>query len=150
MTTIEPNSATAEFSTDRFIKAFIAQLVQAGKPGVPPRDPSVRRGFRKVVELIDDRVRTLRAAGTSLVVLRPWIEAGNHLRLSATGGVENWERALRSAQLTFTKVGNPGYEMVTFTIDTARAQSELASLQATEKEFVNAAVSEFLKLASFE
>ena len=125
------------FQVDRFVKGVIAKLVLGGIQAIPPRDPDVQRAFARIVELFDGRVRELQAAHAPKRAIRSWIEAGNELRLSATGGVENWERALRSAQLTFTTVGNPTYDLVTFTIDRARADSELGSLNPETAQLVS-------------
>lgn len=138
---------SSEAAPDRFIKGFIAQLVLAGHSSIPPRDPHVRRGLRRVVEMLDEQARLILAEQNSFASARPWIDAGNQLRLSPTGGVENWERALRSAQLTFTKVGNPSYELVSFEIDEARANSELERLEPKFRMFVEQAAGAFIEQA---
>lgn len=129
--------ATKGLSTDRLVKAFIAELVLNDIKAIPPRSNEVRRGLKSVVEKIDRYVEDLLNRGVSISEARPWIEAGNQLRLSPTGGVENWERAFRSAQLTFTQIGNPSYEIVTFIIDKPRAESELKSLDQEQSAFVH-------------
>jgi hypothetical protein len=95
--------------------------------------------------MLDERARALLAEKAPISEVRPWIDAGNQLRLSPTGGAENWERALRSAQLTFTKVGNPDYELVSFIIDKARACSELEYLAPDQREFVARAADVFVQ-----
>lgn len=132
------------FSPDRFLKGFIASLVLAGQRSIPPRERGVRKGFQRVVELLDEKTRSLLEQKVSIMDAAPWINASNRLRLSPTGGVENWESALRSAQFTFTKVGNPYYELISFDIDPARAQSELEKLGNVEREFVRRAARVFL------
>ncbi len=134
---------SATLTPERFIKAFIAELVLRGITGVPPRDPATRLGFARVVDLLDERSRELRSAGASLSEREEWVESANQLRLSPTGGVENWERALRAAQLTFTMVGNPDYELVSFTIDKDRARSELDRLSGEQQSFVREAAGAF-------
>jgi hypothetical protein len=137
--------ATKGLSTDRFVKAFIAELVLADIQAIPPRDSEVRRGLSHVVEKIDTYVRELLENGVSISDARPWIEASNQLRLSPTGGVENWERAFRAAQLTFTQIGNPSYEIVTFVIDKPRAKSELANLDKQQLSFVHDIATTFVE-----
>jgi hypothetical protein len=140
-------SSRTDRAPDRFIKGFIANLVLAGHQSIPPREPKVTQGFWRVVEMLDERARKMLSQKASFSSVRPWIDAGNQLRLSPTGGVENWERALRAAQLTFTKVGNPDYELVSFEIDRARAQSELDHLDAEFRTFVADATTAFLEKA---
>ena len=125
-----------EWSPDRFLKAFISTLVLAGHGSIPPRQKFVRRGFQRVAEMLDERTRSLLAQNIPSAEIRPWIDTSNRLRLSPTGGVDSWESALRSAQLTFTKVGNPYYELISFDLDKARAQSELDQLSPDERDFV--------------
>jgi hypothetical protein len=143
----DQNQEFAGLSPDRFIKGFIANLVLAGKQSIPPRDAHVRRGLKLVVEMLDERARSLLAGDAAFATVRPWIDSGNQLRLSPTGGAENWERALRSAQLTFTKVGNPDYEVITFVIDPARAESEIEHLSPVHREFVARAAKAFIEQA---
>lgn len=140
-------SSRIDRAPDRFIKGFIANLVLAGHRSIPPREPKVTQGLWRVVEMLDERARTMLAQKESVSSARPWIDAGNQLRLSPTGGVENWERALRAAQLTFTKVGNPDYELVSFEIDCARAQSELDQLDGDFRSFVADVAQAFLDKA---
>ena len=132
------------FSPDKFLKGFIASLVLAGQRSIPPRERAVRLGFRRVVDLLDEEARSRMAGLAPLSEAAPWINASNRLRISPTGGVENWESALRSAQFTFTKVGNPYYELISFDIDKSRAQSELDELGTKEREFVTRAAKTFL------
>ena len=132
---------------DRFIKGFIAELVIAGHTSIPPRNPQVRRGLKRVVEMLDEQAKAALGSRSDFVTAKPWIDTSNELRLSPTGGVENWERALRAAQLTFTKVGNPSYELVSFEIDSVRAQSELEHLEPSFREFVMRAANAFMEQA---
>jgi len=142
-----PNLQFEGVAPDRFVKGFIANLVLSGHASIPPRDPHVRRGLKRVVEMLDEEVRRVISEGGTVSRARPWIDTGNQLRLSPTGGVENWERALRSAQLTFTKVGNPDYELVNFEIDTARAESELSHLDPAFRKFIERATEAFIDRA---
>lgn len=147
MTKSSFNQELAGLSPDRFIKGFIANLVLAGHQSIPPRDPLIRRGLRRVVEMLDEQTRALLAEKVPLKTVRPWVDASNRLRLSPTGGVENWERALRAAQLTFTQVGNPTYQLISFEIDDARAESELEHLDSATRDFIARAAKEFIAQA---
>lgn len=79
---------TIGLSTDRLVKAFIAELVLNDIKAITPRSNEVRRGLKSVVEKIDRYVEDLLNRGVSISGARPWIEAGNSLRQSPTGGVE--------------------------------------------------------------
>jgi hypothetical protein len=129
---------------EQFIKAFIAELVLADFSSIPPRDPDLQEGFQKVVDLFDARASQMLEQGAPLTQIRPWVDIANELRLSSTGGMENWERALRRAQLTFTQAGNPGYEFIDFLIDKARAQSELDSLSDEQRQVASEALAAFI------
>ena len=131
--------------TERLIKAFIAVLVLRGIKALPPRDSDVRKGLSIVVDKIDAYADRLMSEGCPISDVRPWIEAGNQLRLSPTGSVENWERAFRAAQLTFTQIGNPSYEIVTFAIDKPRALSELSNLDSQQSDFVQDIAAAFVE-----
>lgn len=97
--------------------------------------------------MLDEQARRAITDTSGIVGARLWIDAGNQLRLSPTGGVENWERALRAAQLTFTKVVNPDYELVSFEIDKARAQSEIDQLDPALRAFTEQAARAFIDKA---
>lgn len=131
-----------------FVKGFIAQLVLEGWHSISSRDPRVHRGFKRVVELLDERVRDMMSDDADMRQAGPWIEAGNLLRISPTGGVENWERALRAAQMTFTRPGGGAYDSVLFEIDKIRAQAELSHLASPDRRFVEAAAKEFIARAA--
>lgn len=130
-----------------FVKGFIAQLVIEGWRSISSRDPLVHRGFKRVVEMLDDRVRHILSQDADMRRAGPWIEAGNLLRLSSTGGVENWERALRAAEMTFTRPGAEAYDSVAFEIDDVRARAELSDLAAPDREFIKQAAEAFIERA---
>lgn len=128
---------------EQFVKAFVAELVLNDFRSLPPRDPDFHGGLERVVELLDARATAL-LENEAIEEARPWVEIANDLRFTATGGVENWERALRRAQLTFTQVGNPDYEFIDFLIDKARAKSELDSLAPEQQQFAREAANAFI------
>lgn len=128
-----------------FTKGFVAELVLAQMPDIVPRDPRARRGFKKVVELLDDRARALKASGASWKEVLPVAKLANTLRMSTNGGVEGWERALRLAQLTYTRVGNPDYTEVEFSVDGVTAKIDVDRLPKVEQDLVKEAAKLFLE-----
>ncbi|WP_298814649.1 hypothetical protein [uncultured Sphingomonas sp.] len=140
--TMEPQRAA--MAPGVFLKGFIAQLVLEGLRSISSRDPQVHRGLKRVVELLDDRVREILDESDDVRLAGPWIATGNLLRLSPTGGVENWERALRSVQMTYTRIGGDDRDSVAFEIDEVRAADELAHLQPADRAFVEVAATAFI------
>lgn len=128
-----------------FTKAFIAELVSQGVRDLEPRAPNARRGFACVVSLLDERVEKLEDDGRGWQQVLPLASIANELRESANGGVEGWERALRLAQLTFTTVGNPDYDQVEFSIDSATAVDTIERLPETQQLLAREAVERFMK-----
>lgn len=137
----------AGIASGSFVRDFIAKLVSEGYRSLPPRDPHVGRGLRRVVEMLDEEVSRILEQGNAIGTVRPWIETGNRLRLSPTGGVENWEHALRAAQPATTSTGSPDRELLTFGIDEERARSELDHLDPVYREFLNSVAAEFIARA---
>jgi hypothetical protein len=131
---------------DSFIKAFVAQLVLQGYDAIAPRDPKIRLGLRRVGEILQHQVESSCLNAESTENRRGWVKTANQVRISPTGGVENWERAFRAAQLTFTQVGNPDYELITFAIDGSRAKSEIETLTDDQEKFITEVADEFLAI----
>lgn len=141
--TVEPQRSA--MAPGVFLKGFIAQLVLEGLRSISSRDPEVHRGLKRVVELLDGRVREILDDSDDVRLAGPWIATGNLLRLSPTGGVENWERALRSVQMTYTRIGGNDSDSVAFEIDAVRAKDELAHLPPADRAFVKQAATAFIE-----
>jgi hypothetical protein len=62
--------------------------------------------------------------------------------------VENWEHQLRAAQGFLTRVPNPKYETVDFTLSKGTARHELDRLAPEQLKLVERAVNEFSAVRS--
>src|SRR5690242_14556937 len=101
-------SATADaFDTQAFMKAFVAGLVLRNRLTIKPQNPNDRRGFGKIVRLLDKKISELDESGADNNLLRQLVRIANNLRASNTGGYEGFETALRGLQLTFASCPNP-------------------------------------------
>jgi hypothetical protein len=138
-----PVPASGALSVDRFVEAFVAGLVLRGVNEVEVRSPQARRGFRNVVQLFDEQVGRLKANKQPWAQVWPWVHTANRLRVSPLGGVENWEHQLRCAQRAFTRIPNPTYERVNFSIDATTAEGELNKLNDDQRAMVSEAVERF-------
>ena len=128
---------------ERFVELFVAALVLNGWRRLTLKDPQARHALASVVDIMDQIVRDLSAGGASWDVVWPWVQTANRLRLSSTGGLENWEHQLRAAQRRFTSVPNPEYDSVDFSIDPLVAKSELESTTREHRDLVDTAVQAF-------
>jgi hypothetical protein len=128
---------------ERFVELFVAALVQNGWRRITLKDAQVRAGFEAVVNIMDDIIAGLMQSDASWDVVWPWVQTANRLRISSTGGLENWEHQLRAAQRKFTSVPNPEYDSVDFSIDPLVAKRELESISLEHQKLVDSAVQAF-------
>jgi hypothetical protein len=135
----------AAVSTERFVEAFVAKLVERGWKSLSPQDPSTRRGLASIVELLDNAIEEFKASQVPWKQVVPWVRVASSLRPSPLGSIENWEFQLRSAQGYLTRVSNPSYEIVDLAIPQATAEFELEKLTAEQSVLVNEAFNLFDK-----
>lgn len=146
------DGATAAASDDasaaaNFVVGFVAALVMAGVRSIPRRDPDVRSGLRRVVEMLDERVGGMVDQDADLRRAGPWIDAGNSLRFSPVGGLDNWASALRAAQRDLSGLREPPADPFVLRVDTRRAADLLDHLRETDRKFLESATSAFLQRA---
>jgi hypothetical protein len=127
-----------------FTKAFVAELVVNKVHAIIPRREDARKGFERVVDLLDDRLNKLDEQGAPWEAVLPLANVANQLRTSSNGGVEGWERALHLAQLTFTSVPNPDYDVVELAIDSPSAETEVEQLSEYDQILVREAAKRFI------
>ncbi|SCX26046.1 hypothetical protein DSM25558_3918 [Agrobacterium sp. DSM 25558] len=133
---LDPSAAV---STERFVEAFVAKLVEQGWKSLSPQDPSTRRGLTSVVDLLDRAIEDFKDRKIPWKQVVPWVRVASSLRPSPLGSIENWEFQLRSAQGYLTRVSNPSYEIVDFAIPQATAEFELKKLTDEQSVLVNEA-----------
>ena len=113
----------AALDLQSFAKAWVAQLIERGVDGVRPHEPGNRKGFDRVVAVLDESIEDFVADGYSKSAILPLLQIANELRPSPAGDYEGFELALRSLQLTFTASPNPWYDYISFPISKTHAES---------------------------
>ncbi|WP_219321208.1 hypothetical protein [Methylovirgula sp. HY1] len=138
-----PFAPNAVLPPERFVEAFVAKLVVSGWRSIAPRDPDTRRALASVVDLLDRCIEQFEGSNVEWSRVVPWVRTANSLRMSALGGVENWEHQFRAAQGFLTRVSNPSYEIVDFALTPATARQELDQLTADQAQLIEQAVKIF-------
>jgi hypothetical protein len=128
-----------------FAKAFVAGLVWRDLLAVRPQNPNDRRGFAKVVTLLDNKILELERIVGDKRQIRQWRRIANELRTSNTGGFEGFEAALRSLQLTSASCPNPFYEEITFDVPRSYAKATVDGLPEFSRTLVDAAAEAFVQ-----
>jgi hypothetical protein len=126
-----------------FTKAFVAGLVSTNVDAVQPHDPRDRRGFARVVEILDDEVQKLLKAEADPDTVLPLAKLANELRASGTGGFEGFEAALRALQMTFTASPNAWHDDISFPVTAIDASSYFRSVPARTKALAMRAAEAF-------
>lgn len=126
-----------------FTKAFVAGLVMRDMYEVRPDDFHTRRGFGRVVRILDEAKVKLKAEGADRDLVRRIGRLANELRASNTGAFDGFETALRQVQLTFTCSPNPEYDDIVFSVSKTYAEATVAELPHDQRRIVDDAVSVF-------
>ncbi len=129
---------------DRFMEALVASLVVRRLSGIRPNDPSVRRGFSKILETVEAAAEAARDHTGDPQRLRQLVRLRNELRPSSSGSYEGFESALRALQLTFTSCPNPFYTEIAFTVPSAYASATLSKTPAFERDLAERAATAFI------
>jgi hypothetical protein len=127
-----------------FTKALVAGLVQMNVGAVSPHDTRDRRGFEKIVRVLDRAVQRLRREGASSKMLLSVAKLANELRASDVGAYEGFEAALRSLQLTFTSSPNPFYDDIDFPVSKTQAKSFIENIPTFQKDLALSAAKAFV------
>ncbi|MGA7453187.1 MAG: hypothetical protein WBW73_18555 [Rhodoplanes sp.] len=146
---VSNSSAVSEALTEidllSFTKAWVASLVMRDIEAIRPHDPRDRRGFKRVVEVLDDEVNELISENAAARIILPLLTVANELRPSNTGAFEGFEAALRSLQLTFTSSSNPWYDDIEFPVSRTQAESFVSLLPDRQRELATAAAEAFVQ-----
>lgn len=133
------------FSPADFWKAFIAELVLKGEHEIQPKSLNDRRGFMKLMYLLDAEAARLKEVQ---VDKRSWyrdvVLLRNHVKPSSSGSFEKVELELRDLQHSSLMLPNPDYEDMTFQVSPPYARSILDTLNAEARELVARAAEAFL------
>jgi hypothetical protein len=138
---------TAMFDTHDFVKAFVAGLVLRNRLSVRPSGTDDRRGFAKVVRVLDGKIDELEKRGENAKDIRQLVRIANDLRPSNTGGYEGFETALRGLQLTFANCPNPFYEEISFAVPKPYATSTVQKLSPLQRDLIKEVAEAFLQEA---
>jgi len=148
---LKPKAATQVSETEAehidvqsFTKALVAGLVQLNVGAVSPHDIRDRRGFEKIVRVLDRAVQRLRREGVSSKMLLSVARLANELRASDVGTYEGFEAALRSLQLTFTSSPNPFYDDIDFPVSKTQAKSYVENIPTFQKDLALSAAKAFV------
>lgn len=141
----ELSGSVTAFDLRTFTKAFVACLVMRDLYEVRPDDAHTRRGFERVVRVLDDAKSALKASGADSDLVRQVGRLANELRQSNTGAFDGFETALRQVQLTFTSSPNPDYDDIVFSVSKAYAEAAVAELPSDQQQIVKKAVSVFIE-----
>lgn len=127
-----------------FTRAFIAGLVARDWDSIRPQNPSDRRGFARVVQLLDESVADLKERQESSRRILDIARIANDLRPSNSGAFDGFEAALRSMQLTLASCPNPFYEDIVFSVPKSYAQATIDDLPVMQRELIEKAVDAFV------
>jgi hypothetical protein len=142
---MELTRSAAAFDLRTFTKAFVASLVVRDMYEVRPDDIHTRRGFDRVVRVLDEAKTALKAKGADRDFVRRVGRLANELRASNTGAFDGFETALRQVQLTFTSSPNPDYDDIVFSVSKSYAEAALADLTTDQHQIVDDAVKVFVQ-----
>jgi hypothetical protein len=127
-----------------FFEAFVSSLVVRDMKGVSPDQPRSRRGFGRVLAIIDDAVRLLRETDDE-DSYRKLVRLRNELKPSSSGSYDGFEAALRSLQLTISSCPNPFYTEIAFTMPRSHAVERLKRLDPLGRDLASRSAEAFLK-----
>jgi hypothetical protein len=148
---LKPKAAARGSETDpthidvqSFTKALVAGLVQLNVDAVSPHNTRDRRGFEKIVRVLDRTVQRLRKERVPSKTLLAVARLANELRASDVGTYEGFEAALRSLQLTFTSSPNPFYDDIDFPVSKTQAKSYIDNIPTFQKDLALSAAKTFV------
>jgi hypothetical protein len=131
-------------TTDRFIEAFAAQLIEKGYLVLRLNDPKVRERLLGVYEFLDEEINAAhkdvdRDWGRSLINIR------NLFQPSPIGSFDKFEAMMRSRQVYLTEHPNPYYQDIVFRLPAAAAASIIQSLETPLRNLVGRTVDRYLE-----
>ena len=129
-------------TTDAFVEAFAAMLVQRGQRHVRLNEPAVRDQLFRVYEFLEPEVDRTDGGGSwtrSLVNIR------NLFRPSPIGAFDEFESLMREKQIYLTEHPNPYYKDIAIKLPAPAAASIVKSLDTKVRELVSQAVTRYME-----
>lgn len=128
-----------------FFEAFVSSLVVRDLKGVSPDEARSRRGFSKVLDIVDGAVKQMRDKGGDEDSYRQLVRLRNDLKPSSSGSFDGFEAALRSLQLEMSNCPNPFYTEIAFTMPRSHAEARLGQLDPYGRELARKSAEAFLE-----
>lgn len=132
------------FDRMSFFEAFASSLVVRDMTGVSPDEPRSRRGFSRVLAIVEAKVQELRDTADE-DSYRQLVRLRNDLKPSSSGSYDGFEAALRSLQLTISSCPNPFYTEIAFTMPRSQAAAKLEQLGSLGRELASQSAEAFLE-----
>jgi hypothetical protein len=131
-------------TTDRFIEAFAAQLIEKGYLVLRLNDPKVRERLLGVYEFLDEEIDAAHKDADqdweqSLINIR------NLFQPSPIGSFDKFEAMMRSRQVYLTEHPNPYYQDIVFRLPAAAAASIIQSLDKPLRDLVGRTVDRYFE-----
>lgn len=130
-----------KLTTDGFIEAFAAMLVQHGQRHVKLNDAHVRDQLYRVYEFLDTEVER---EGEGESWMRSLVNIRNLFRPSPIGSFDEFESLMREKQVYLTEHPNPYYKDIAIKIARPAAASIVDSLDAKVRDLVARAVDRYV------
>ncbi len=133
----------ATLTTDQFIEAFSAKLIEEGQRVLRLNDPQVRDSLLHVYELLDHEIEVAsKAADPSW--RRSLVNIRNVFQPSPIGSFDKFESIMRAKQSYLTEHPNPYYQDIVFRLPAAAAVSIIQSLEGPVRDIVRRTVDRYL------
>jgi hypothetical protein len=132
-------------TTDGFIEAFAAQMIEKGQSVIRLNDPAVRERLLNIFEFLDEEVEVVAHKSNDQDWLRSLINIRNLFQPSPIGAFDKFEAIMRSRQSYLTEHPNPYYQDIVFRLPAAAAASVIQSLESPLRDLIGRTVEQFLK-----
>lgn len=144
-TDTQPDDTTQiALDTERFMRGFVAKLLQLDESALQPRNLEDRLGFRRVLDVLEEEIAKLRRKGRPSRLYVDLVRLRNNLSPSNVGAFDNFETALRDLQLSATDCPNPFYDEIVFTVSRPNAEATLAELPEEYRLLIEKAAKAFV------
>jgi len=138
---------TDELDPTTFCRGFVSRLVLDGRSVIQPKSVAGRRGFRQLVQVLNQEIANRRERGESgdMLQYRQLVRLRNYLQEGNNGAFENLETLLRDMQTSALMLPNPDYEEMTIVISRPYAESILGEFGSDTRQLIESAAMAFSK-----